>query len=312
MVMGGLGLLAIQSPSLWRQSPRAARYVLSGIFGGIMLFVLLGLTPGTDVLAHFGGFVSGLVVGGVLSLVPGLRQKPMPNLLSGLLFALLVIWPWWLALEHARQGGSLAGGHVRAAFTEQGGADAHEGRAFFDGDFKIIGHPHAQMRQGSAEDLLALPFQFAELAKNGPRSLRQRRPGWDSHQAVDFQPGEGVQRFEVRPQLVRRVAELTGLADNIHLQQNRDCFRRLFGAPVDFFREAEAIDTLDHVEQSDGVAGLVGLEMADHVPAQPARAQGDLGFGFLHLVFAEEAQPEGGCGADDLWRLTLGHRDEGD
>jgi rhomboid protease GluP len=100
MVMGGLGLLAIQSPSLWRQSPRAAKLLLSGVFGGIMLFVLLGLTPGTDVLAHCGGFAGGLLLGGLLSLVPDLRQKPLPNLLSGLLFALLVIWPWWLALQH--------------------------------------------------------------------------------------------------------------------------------------------------------------------------------------------------------------------
>ena len=28
-----------------------------------MLFVLLGLEPGTDVVAHFGGFVSGLILG---------------------------------------------------------------------------------------------------------------------------------------------------------------------------------------------------------------------------------------------------------
>jgi rhomboid protease GluP len=101
MVMGGLGLLAIQSPSLWRQSPRGARYLLSGICGGIMLFVLLGLTPGTDVLAHFSGFASGLLIGGLLSLFPGLTRRPVPNLICGFLFAALVIWPWGFALRHA-------------------------------------------------------------------------------------------------------------------------------------------------------------------------------------------------------------------
>src|SRR5213078_4135285 len=57
MVMGSLGLLAAQSLSLWKQDPAARKYLLSGIGGGLMLFILFGLTPGTDVMAHFGGFV---------------------------------------------------------------------------------------------------------------------------------------------------------------------------------------------------------------------------------------------------------------
>ena len=40
----------------------------------------------------------GLLVGGLLTLVPHLAQKPKINLLSGFLFGLLVIVPWWLAL----------------------------------------------------------------------------------------------------------------------------------------------------------------------------------------------------------------------
>ena len=64
-----------------------------------MLFVLLGLTPGTDVLAHAGGFATGLLLGGLLTLIPGLAQKAKTNLLCGFLFALLVIVPWWLALS---------------------------------------------------------------------------------------------------------------------------------------------------------------------------------------------------------------------
>ncbi len=101
MVMGGLGLLAVQSLSLWRQTPHAWKYFLSGVCGGVMLFVLLALTPGTDVMAHLGGFTGGLVLGGVLSLVPAVAQKPGANLLSGLAFAILVIVPWWLAWRNA-------------------------------------------------------------------------------------------------------------------------------------------------------------------------------------------------------------------
>jgi rhomboid protease GluP len=99
MVLGCLGLLAVQSFSLWRQTPHAGKYIVSGIVGGVMLFVLLGLTPGTDVLAHAGGFVSGLVLGALLSLIPGVAQRARINFLSGLVFALLVVLPWFLTLS---------------------------------------------------------------------------------------------------------------------------------------------------------------------------------------------------------------------
>jgi rhomboid protease GluP len=99
MVMGSLGLLAAQSLSLWRTTPHDRKYILSGICGGVMLFVLLALTPGTDVMAHLGGFVCGVVMGALLSLVPEIAQKPKANASCGLLFTLLVVLPWWLALR---------------------------------------------------------------------------------------------------------------------------------------------------------------------------------------------------------------------
>ena len=100
MVMGCLGLLAMQSLAMWRRSSRAGKEFLAGLLGGVMLFVLLGLTPGTDVVAHFGGFATGLILGAFLA--PFLRRvrKPLPNLLGGSCFVALVLWPWWLALTH--------------------------------------------------------------------------------------------------------------------------------------------------------------------------------------------------------------------
>jgi hypothetical protein len=64
-----------------------------------MLFALLALTPGTDVMAHLGGFASGLLLGALFNLVPSVAQKPAANLLGGLVFTLLVVVPWWLALR---------------------------------------------------------------------------------------------------------------------------------------------------------------------------------------------------------------------
>lgn len=99
MVMGALGLLAVQSLSLRRELPNATKYIIGGIAGGVMLFALLGLSPGTDVMAHFGGFVCGVMLGAMLSLVRDLAQKPLVNLVAGLLFAVIVIWTWVLALK---------------------------------------------------------------------------------------------------------------------------------------------------------------------------------------------------------------------
>ena len=98
MVMGCLGLLAIQSVSIWRKTPRAGKVFLSGLSGGVMLFVLLGLTPGTDVVAHFGGFASGLALGGLMEPFLRILRRPAANLVSGLAFLVLVLWPWWLAM----------------------------------------------------------------------------------------------------------------------------------------------------------------------------------------------------------------------
>lgn len=99
MVMGVLGLLATHSFSLWRKTPHALKLVVSSVCGGIMIFVLLGLTPGTDVVAHAGGFVSGLFFGWCLTFFHSAAQKPAVNLAAGLLFAVLVVFPWWLALR---------------------------------------------------------------------------------------------------------------------------------------------------------------------------------------------------------------------
>ena len=99
LVMGALGLLAAQSLWQWRRMLRAWRHLLGGAFAGGMLFVLLGLSPGTDMVAHFGGFVSGLVLGGMLALTPRLTQSSAANLFAGAAFALLTILTWWLALR---------------------------------------------------------------------------------------------------------------------------------------------------------------------------------------------------------------------
>jgi len=102
MVMGSLGLVAAQSISLWQENPRSVKYIVSGIAGGIMLFALLGLTPGTNIVAHLGGFIVGLVLGALLTRIPATARNWKLNLALGLIFSLLVVLPWWLAISRAK------------------------------------------------------------------------------------------------------------------------------------------------------------------------------------------------------------------
>jgi len=100
MVMGGLGLLAIQSLSLRHSAPSAGKYIAGGILGGFMLFVLVGLDPRSDVIAHLGGFVSGLILGGALSLVPqSTLLGQSVNVFAGTTLVVLITLAWTLACK---------------------------------------------------------------------------------------------------------------------------------------------------------------------------------------------------------------------
>jgi len=95
VVMGALGLIAVQSlPVLRRPNANIFKLFAAGILAGILLFVFLGTSPGTDVVAHFGGFITGLLLGFLLTLAPRLLQNPMINLAAGALFVALIIVPW--------------------------------------------------------------------------------------------------------------------------------------------------------------------------------------------------------------------------
>jgi rhomboid protease GluP len=100
MVMGSLGILATQSLYLWRTNPYGRRYLLTSVAAGLMLFVLFGLAPETDVIAHLGGFISGLAIGGLLSFSRNASHGQPLGFVAGLLFIALVVIPWWKALSH--------------------------------------------------------------------------------------------------------------------------------------------------------------------------------------------------------------------
>ena len=99
MMMGGLGLLTVHSIGVLRRSPRAAKHLLAGGFAGLMIFVLFGLSPDSDVVAHFGGFLCGALIGIPLSLVDPSRLGGRGlNAGCGVVFAILALVAWSCAI----------------------------------------------------------------------------------------------------------------------------------------------------------------------------------------------------------------------
>lgn len=107
MVMGGLGMLAGQSAFLLWESRKARREVVSGLLGGFLLFVLVGLNPASDVLAHAGGFVAGVVLGVGLALgPPRWTRDERWDRLAGAAAVLLYAAAWALALAIGHPAGT--------------------------------------------------------------------------------------------------------------------------------------------------------------------------------------------------------------
>ena len=96
MVLGALGLLGAQWFAL-RGTP--LRYWVTGAGASGLLFLLLGLSPGTDVLAHAGGFLAGVLLGIAPAHSRTLAGNAPANLLAGLVFAALTATAWWFAFR---------------------------------------------------------------------------------------------------------------------------------------------------------------------------------------------------------------------
>ena len=102
MVLGALGLLTAQSIVFWRAGGAGKPLVVRGLLGGLLLLVLLGLSPNpqTDVVAHVTGFLGGLVLGAVIVGLP-VRWRQSRWIHRGAVLGCIgaVLFTWWLALR---------------------------------------------------------------------------------------------------------------------------------------------------------------------------------------------------------------------
>jgi len=101
LVMGCIGLLATRV--LLSKGDNRWRLLLSSMAAALMLFILLGLSPGTDIKAHAGGAGSGFILGLLLALVGPGPESTRWNTICGALFCALTCVCWVLAMASANQ-----------------------------------------------------------------------------------------------------------------------------------------------------------------------------------------------------------------
>ena len=102
MMMAAVGVLGLHSLGLWNSSRAAGKAILTTALSGFFLFILFGLSPDSDIIAHAGGFVGGLLTGGMLALMPvRIIKNNRVQIAGGMLFLGLLVLSWTLALRHA-------------------------------------------------------------------------------------------------------------------------------------------------------------------------------------------------------------------
>lgn len=100
VVMAGLGMLAVSLLAEAREGKVSPTAVTRGLLGGTALFLMLGTSPHSDVLAHAGGFVAGAALSALLAFCPTrITRNHGVDVVSAALFVALAVIPWLAALR---------------------------------------------------------------------------------------------------------------------------------------------------------------------------------------------------------------------
>jgi membrane associated rhomboid family serine protease len=94
MVLAALGVLTVSGMSEAMRHRPGWKPMLATLSAGLMLFVLTGSNPASDLVVHLGGFVYGLVVGGALELLPAPKRVTwlQPVAMTTGLFSAALAW----------------------------------------------------------------------------------------------------------------------------------------------------------------------------------------------------------------------------
>ena len=97
-IMGALGMIVAQAVPHWNTGRRGNRIVISSLGTGALLFILLGTDQSSDVVAHFGGFAFGVLMGAIAAFFPK-AWLPGLNRAALILFGIIVAVTTGLALR---------------------------------------------------------------------------------------------------------------------------------------------------------------------------------------------------------------------
>ena len=199
------------------------------------------------------------------------------------------------------------------AGAKERGADADMGGALLDRDLEVVGHAHGKVRERDGELRL---HPVAELAKTGEVGTRVFGLGVKGRHGHEAGEREGLSAIEdvidERGEGLRGDSVFGGFAGDVDLQEDLGTRAGLTGGGLEDVKEFGGVNRMDGLEETDGVAGLIALEVADEMPMGGRGTERDLPSGFLNLILAEEDHAGVNGVADDLGTMGLRDGDQSD
>ena len=99
MIMACLGMITLQNWGTIRNRSNSLHRIFPPLCAGILLFVLTGFSPESDVIVHSLGYLAGLGLGLFLSFIPEYHlQNPAANFRATFLLLIWIITVWRFAL----------------------------------------------------------------------------------------------------------------------------------------------------------------------------------------------------------------------
>lgn len=100
VVMGCLGVLALLPHGQFSPHASVWRGIVGSVGAAVLLFLLLGLDPNSDVLGHLGGFICGLIIATTLRVTHVQPRRKWNEVIALLFLAVILLGSWWRAINH--------------------------------------------------------------------------------------------------------------------------------------------------------------------------------------------------------------------
>jgi hypothetical protein len=173
------------------------------------------------------------------------------------------------------------GGPKCGSLLKEGGADAEEGGAFFDGLDVVLAHAHGEVFEFGSDDFDAPHFfeDFPEPGEAEAGGLRILGEGSHGHQADQLEIGQGLDLIGHGGDGTDSQAELLLFLAGVDFEEDFDFIGQSeFGSHgIDFFGQAERVHGVNQSDDREQLFHFVPLEVADHMPARPGAGRGIFG-----------------------------------